>query len=239
MLLPYFLTVDTHPLRDPKLAAQIEQLERTEHAGDPKILEQTVSDRTTAANAYAVGIGPTERVVFWDTLLDGRFSDREVRFVAAHELGHIARNHLVKGVAWFGLFIVPILGLVAWVTERRGGLRDPGNVPLALLVIVALQLLSLPLQNAVSRRYEAEADWTALVATHDPVRRAVCSAASQGRASRTRRRRGGPRVPRHAPNRARRIEQAAAWRQRNGVVVVVRGRCFGRFRIPSCVDHFE
>jgi STE24 endopeptidase len=216
VLLPYLLTVDTHPLRDRKLAAQIEQLERREHAGDPKILEQTVSDRTTAANAYAVGIGPTERVVFWDTLLDGRFSDREVRFVAAHELGHIARNHLVKGIAWFALFAVPILGLVAWVTERRGGLRDPGNVPLALLVIVAVQLISLPVQNAVSRRYEAEADWTALMATHDP-------GAARGlfrRFARTGLQDPTPPWWAHVfldthPTVLARIEQAAAWRQRD------------------------
>jgi STE24 endopeptidase len=54
------------------------------------------------------------------------------------------------------------------VTERRGGLRDPVNVPLALLVGYLFFLLTMPLQNAVSRRYEAEADWLALTATRDP-----------------------------------------------------------------------
>jgi STE24 endopeptidase len=41
-------------------------------------------------------------------------------------------------------------------------------VSLALLVFVALQLAATPLQSAVSRRYEAEADWTSLQTTHDP-----------------------------------------------------------------------
>ena len=44
----------------------------------------------------------------------------------------------------------------------------PAAVPLALLAIVVLDLLALPLQNAISRHMEAEADWEALQATRDP-----------------------------------------------------------------------
>jgi STE24 endopeptidase len=166
--IPYVLTLGTHPLHDAKLSTEIKQLERREGAGHPAVREETVSDRTTAANAYSIGIGPSKRVVFWDTLLDGRFTDHEVRFVAAHELAHLARHHIAKSVAWFALFVVPILGVAAFVTERRGGLRNPGNVPLLLLGIVVAQLVASPLRNAISRRYEAEADWVALNATRDP-----------------------------------------------------------------------
>jgi STE24 endopeptidase len=167
-LVPFLLTIGTHPLRDRELVTAIKKLERREHAGKPTVRVEKVSDTTTQANAYSVGYGPSERVVFWDTLLDGRFNDREVRFVAAHELAHLARDHIPKSIAWFALFVVPILGVTAFVTERRGGLRNPGTVPLALLVITVAQLLALPLQNAITRRYEAEADWVALTATHDP-----------------------------------------------------------------------
>lgn len=168
LLVPYLLTIGTHPLRNRELATAIERFERREHAGSPKVRVEKVSDTTTQANAYSVGYGPSERVVFWDTLLDGRFSDREVRFVAAHELAHLARDHIPKSIAWFALFVVPILGVAAFVTNRRGGLRNPGTVPLALLVITLAQLVALPFQNAVTRRYEAEADWVALTATNDP-----------------------------------------------------------------------
>jgi STE24 endopeptidase len=44
----------------------------------------------------------------------------------------------------------------------------PEAVPLAIFVLVVLQLLQLPLQNVISRHLEAEADWSALRATHDP-----------------------------------------------------------------------
>ena len=45
---------------------------------------------------------------------------------------------------------------------------NPAAVPLSLLVIVVLDLLSLPVYNLISRHMEAEADWEALETTHDP-----------------------------------------------------------------------
>jgi STE24 endopeptidase len=153
---------------DRELAVEVERLGAKIGVDVETVQVADASRRTTTANAYVAGIGPTRRVVFYDTILDGRFSDRELASVAAHELAHVERRHVWKGVAWFVLLSVPALALVARVTERRGGLRDPALVPLALLVALGFSLVTLPLQNALSRRYEAEADWIALRATDDP-----------------------------------------------------------------------
>jgi STE24 endopeptidase len=115
-----------------------------------------------------MGIGPSRRVVLWDTLVDGRFSEAELQVVIAHELGHLERNHIWKEVGWYALFAFPGAFLVARLTRRRGGMGDPEAVPLSLLLLVVLGLLALPLQNAISRHLEAEADWMALRTTHDP-----------------------------------------------------------------------
>ena len=88
--------------------------------------------------------------------------------MSAHELAHVGERHLWKGLAWFALLAVPGVALLAWLTERRGGLRDPALVPLGLAFVVVYMLATQPLANAVSRRYEAEADWLALRATGDP-----------------------------------------------------------------------
>jgi STE24 endopeptidase len=165
---PYAQRIGTHPVRSPKLAAQIRALEHREHVGRPTIRVVPMHKTTTAANAFAVGLGPSRSVFIWDTMLDGRFSPGEVRFVLAHELGHLARWHIWKGIAWGALIGGPILALVAFVTGRRGGLRRPENVPLALLTIAVAGVAVTPFVNAVSRRYEAEADWMALTATRDP-----------------------------------------------------------------------
>jgi STE24 endopeptidase len=167
-VLPYANRIGTHPVRSPTLRAAIDRLENREQAGDPVVRVQQVHDSTTAANAYAIGIGPSRSLFLWDTLLDGRFTKREVQFVTGHELAHLARRHIWKGLAWGLLFGVPVLAAVAYATGRRGGLRNAGTVPLALLTLVVLQLALTPFENLISRRYEAEADWVGLEGTHDP-----------------------------------------------------------------------
>jgi STE24 endopeptidase len=168
LVLPYVQRIGTRPVRSPRLTSQIRTLERREHVGRPVVRVAPVSDETSAANAYSIGIGPSRSVIIWNTMLDGRFTPREVRFVVAHELGHLARWHIWKGIAWGVLFGLPIFGLVAYVTNRRGGLRRPENVPLALFTLALAGVAITPLANAVSRRYEAEADWMAVQATRDP-----------------------------------------------------------------------
>jgi STE24 endopeptidase len=156
------------PLPDRELAAQIKSLARKEGVNIDSVQVVDASRQTTAANAYVAGIGPTRRVVLFDTLLDGRFTRAEILSVAAHEVAHVGRRHLWKGLGWFALIVIPCTFVVAWITERRGGLAEPAAVPLALAVAFALFLLTLPLSNVVSRRYEAEADWIALRSTDDP-----------------------------------------------------------------------
>src|SRR5213078_3384994 len=135
---------------------------------DTPVDVEKVSDLTTQANAFSVGLGPTERVVVGDTLLDGRFSNAEIRVVIAHEFGHIAHHHLWKGLAWAALFTFPIAFAVARITARRGGLGDPGLLPYGFLVLFLLSTVVTPVQNAVSRHIEANADWAALQAARDP-----------------------------------------------------------------------
>ena len=157
----------SHPLQREDLRADVVRIERAERVHVPvRVLK--VSSWTSEPNAFTAGFGPSTHVVVWDTLLDGRFSRGEIDVVIAHEVGHARSRHTLKGVAWYALFAFPAALLVAAVTRRRGGLRNPANLPLALLVVTVFGLATGPFQNAVSRRYEAEADWRALNATKDP-----------------------------------------------------------------------
>jgi STE24 endopeptidase len=168
VLTPLVLSPRLSTLDDPRLTARIEQLGRQVGVDDVRVEVENASRRTTVPNAEAIGVGPTTRVVLGDTLLDGRFTEREIQSIAAHELGHVGRDHLWKGIGWFALFALPSAWLLAFLTDRRGGLHRPAVVPFAVLVVVAVQLALLPAVNLVSRRYEAEADWFALQATRDP-----------------------------------------------------------------------
>jgi STE24 endopeptidase len=165
---PYLLARGVDPPKTAQLRADVQRLERTEHVEGTPVDIEKISDTSTEPNAFATGLGPTTRVALYDTLLDGRFSRGEVRFVLAHELGHVAHNHLWKGLGWTVLFTLPIAYVLAEATRRRGGLGDPGVLPYGILVLVLLNVVLTPVGNVVSRRYESEADWSALRATNDP-----------------------------------------------------------------------
>ena len=164
--LPY-LTPDLRPA-SPQIRAEARELAAVQGTAPVRVDVQRVREVTSAPNAAAMGLGPTRRVVLWDTLLDGRFADDEITVVVAHEIGHLARGHIWKSIAWYAAFALPGAFLIAWLTRRRGGMYRPEAVPLGLFVLVVLSLLALPFQNLVTRHLEREADWAALEATRDP-----------------------------------------------------------------------
>jgi STE24 endopeptidase len=167
-VLPYVETIGTRPPHATPAAARIRELARQEGVSGTPVRIEKMSDETSAANAMTTGFGPSARVFLWDTFLDGRYSTREIEVVLAHEFGHVAHRHIWKGLAWSLLLTLPAFFVVEWATRRRGGLERPEVVPFALLVLALVGLVVTPFGNAVSRRYEAEADWSALRATRDP-----------------------------------------------------------------------
>jgi STE24 endopeptidase len=165
-IFPYLTFTD--PLEDRALAADARRYAEEQGTEPIPVRVEDVTDFTSAPNAYAAGFGPTRRIVFWNTMLDGRFGDGELRVVLAHEIAHHSRDHIPEGIAWYALFALPGAWLIALATRRRGGMARPEAVPLSLLVLVALNLASLPLYNAISRHMEAEADWVAHETVEDP-----------------------------------------------------------------------
>jgi STE24 endopeptidase len=172
-------------------------------------------DSWESPNAAATGLGPTRRIILWNTLVDS-FDREEIDAVLAHELGHHSRRHLWKSIAWYALLALPGAFLIALATKRRGGMRDPAAVPLALLVFVVLGLVALPVQNAFTRNLEAEADWVALETTENPAAMARLWRDFAGEA------RADPSPPTWSylllathPSMAERVAMAEAWRDRN------------------------
>ena len=127
------------------------------------------SRRTSAANAYVIGLGHSKRVVLYDNLIDD-FPRSEVRVVVAHELGHQKHNDLLRGLAWLALVAPAGTFLVQALAERfaRREVGTPAGLP-AIALAVALVGLGLGMaSNALSRPVEARADSFALELTHDP-----------------------------------------------------------------------
>jgi len=154
------------PAREARVRAAAHRFAAAEGVPSVPLRVEKVHDVTTSPNAYSFGLGPSRRVVLWDTI--ARFPARQVDATIAHEYGHQSHHHILKELGWFLLLVIPAGLIVSVLTRRRGGLATPEAVPLTLLVVVVLQLVAAPLQAAASRRYEAEADWTALNTTRDP-----------------------------------------------------------------------
>jgi STE24 endopeptidase len=160
------------PLRDPAMTERVIAL--AGRAGIPvdQVYVMDASRRTRKGNAYFTGLGHTKRIVLYDTLLSGSGPD-EVELVVAHEIGHWKRAHIWKGIglSLLGMGITLWCGarVLGWAVRRGGfhlaGPADVAGLPLFLLVVFVLSLAGLPIQNAVSRAFERQADRTSLELT--------------------------------------------------------------------------
>jgi len=129
-----------------------------------------MSKRTKSANAALTGIGNTRRIVLGDTLIN-EFSADEIETVLAHELGHHVHRDLPLLIAFgtvsttVGLYLAS-LGL-KWAIGYFGfnGVADVAAFPALGIILGAYGLLTMPLENAVSRWREEMADDYALQAT--------------------------------------------------------------------------
>ena len=124
-----------------------------------EVYEIDASRRTTAANAYVAGLGPTKRVVLYDTLLE-RFSRDEVRLVVAHELGHVHHRDVPRGLLYLALVAPAALFAVQRLTEALapGRAGTPAALPAAALALAIASLGITTISNQLSRRVEARAD---------------------------------------------------------------------------------
>lgn len=140
------------------------------------VLVADASRRTRAVNAYVSGLGPTRRVVVYDTLLR-EATPEEVTSVVAHELGHAKDRDVWTGTLTGALgaaFAVVALYLVgSWPPLLRlagvDSIAQPVAFPLLIALVTLAGLVATPVQALVSRRVEARADAHALALTGDPV----------------------------------------------------------------------
>jgi STE24 endopeptidase len=157
------------PLLTPRLepaprgvVEQVAALAAREGLDRPEVEVRRTRGRTRQISAEAIGIGPTTRVILWGTAVALPADARG--FLVAHELGHVSREHLWKGLVWFVVLLVPGLALLASIAP----LRDADDVPRVLVAAFVLLALATPVANTLTRRYEAEADRVALATTRDP-----------------------------------------------------------------------
>lgn len=138
-----------------------------------EIYVMDASRQTKKGNAYFIGLGNSTRIVLYDTLKDN-YPLEETVAVIAHEAGHWKHNHIIKGIIMGILAGFMFLLLIYILLTKYGylfSLNSPSDIKglaVILLLFLLINILSLPLQNIISRHFESQSDMTALELTEDP-----------------------------------------------------------------------
>ena len=146
-------------LPDGQTRADVLELARDAGVKVGEVYSVDASRRTTAANAYVAGLGPTKRVVLFDTLLD-RYSRDEVRVVVAHELAHVRHRDVPRSVVYAAIVAPTALLAIqrlSWTLSAESGTAAmlPPLALAAALVSAPLGLIGDHLSRSVERRADA------------------------------------------------------------------------------------
>jgi Zn-dependent protease with chaperone function len=174
---PLFNNFELLDKTNPQLVDAIERVAARAGENIPrnKIFLMDASKKVTTLNAYVTGLGPSKRIVVWDTTLKNA-TIPETLFVIGHEMGHYVLNHVVIGMAalavgmFFGFYL--LYAIANWALPRfqqrwhMRGLSDWAAVPMLLLIFSILNIVADPVRSAIGRQIEHSADIYGLEVTH-------------------------------------------------------------------------
>ncbi|MBZ0108949.1 MAG: M48 family metallopeptidase [Candidatus Scalindua rubra] len=161
------------PLENKEVKEGLELLAEGTGINIQGVYKINLSKNTKKANAALAGMGSTRRVLLGDTLLDS-YSPAEVKSVFAHELGHHVYRHIWKMLAigtvssFFGFAFCHLVLTKMIVVLGYQNIYDIAAFPAVCMALAVSGFMLLPIQNAISRRFERACDKYAIEKTNDP-----------------------------------------------------------------------
>ncbi len=150
---------------DPRLYALVREVANL--AGLPMPRVYVVN--TPTPNAFATGRSPKKAVVAVTTGIRQLLTERELRAVIGHELGHIKnRDILTSSIVATIAGAIQLIAQVLMFSSLFGGRRDQQNPFLVLIAILIAPLAATLIQLGISRTREFAADKAGAEITHDP-----------------------------------------------------------------------
>ncbi len=177
---PLFNHFEPLQAHDPPLIAQLERVVARGPLVIPpeRMYWMRASDKSTGINAYVTGIGPSKRVVVWDTSI-AKASPDEIAFIFGHEMGHYVLQHIYRTLVFVGGLMLAAFWAGARVSlfllRQYGpawGIESPGDwaaFAVYFLVLAALTFVSEPVTSFYSRAQEHAADVYGQEAVHGVV----------------------------------------------------------------------
>mgnify|MGYP000049289883 CR=1 FL=1 len=143
---------------------------------DVPVLVGRASLRTTRPNAVATGLGPTARIVVYDTLLE--LPPSRAAAVVAHELAHVERRDPLRAalapvpfVAVGGLLVRRLLGASTGGADgprpRGPSLPPVRRLALVAVLVLAVEAAATPVVAGLTRANELRTDVRAVELTGD------------------------------------------------------------------------
>ncbi|HXH20824.1 MAG TPA: zinc metalloprotease HtpX [Dehalococcoidia bacterium] len=154
------------PQEEPHLHALVAEV--AELAGVPKPKVYIVETETP--NAFATGRNPQHAVVAVTTGIRRILTERELRAVIGHEIGHVKNRDILTSsiAATIAGAISYIQTVLFWGAMFGGRDREGGNPLIALFAAMIGALVAGIIQMAISRTREYAADQSGAEYTRDP-----------------------------------------------------------------------
>jgi len=166
LILPIFNKYD--PIDDKELVSRLTNILKKVGLKPSGFFRQDMSRQTKKENAFLAGLGKTRRVVLADNLLD-HMTIPEIESVIAHEVGHYQHAHIWKNIAVGTAQQLIVFWILDWFMRANfPHFLESVRWNLTLFPILALVMgfvsgfLFGPLNLALSRFFERQADRTAL-----------------------------------------------------------------------------
>lgn len=130
------------------------------------------SKRSTKSNAFFTGLGRKKRIALYDTLINNHDQD-EILSILAHEIGHYKRGHVKKNLALLLARMGLLFFILSWFIDNPGLFEAfsmsqrsvYAGLVFFLLLYTPVNLVLSVVWNAISRRFEYEADRFAVTTT--------------------------------------------------------------------------
>ncbi|MFO7527114.1 MAG: M48 family metallopeptidase [Ignavibacteriaceae bacterium] len=170
-ILPIFYKIK--PIENESLKSRISELAKNAGLKVENVYSFDMSKNTKKANAAFTGLGKTKRIILGDTLLEG-YTENEIETVIAHEVGHYKRKHITKNIIFGTISSFATLFVIAQLYELSlewfgfESVTQIAALPLLMIWSVIIGLITTPLGNILSRKFEYEADRYAVNVTGKP-----------------------------------------------------------------------
>ena len=152
--------------QEPHLFAMVREVAEASRMPMPRVYVI----ETDSPNAFATGRNPQHGVVAVTTGIRRLLTDRELRGVLGHEMGHVKnRDILTSSIVATIAGAIQMIAQVMMFSSIFGGRRNENQNPLLMLVAILIAPIAATLiQLGISRTREYAADKTGAEVTGDP-----------------------------------------------------------------------